>query len=115
MPSDVCGSVSASASGVCRKKPFDLSAVTMPRVDTVAPTSGEVAPAPWISWIVVNWTSSLRIVTTPVSSAATAPATLPTTTANASFGSMNVSPTTLTSTAASLAPSAIVWLPATGT
>src|SRR6187551_111508 len=42
MPSDVWGSASASASGVCRKKPFDLSAVTTPRVDTVAPTNGDV-------------------------------------------------------------------------
>ena len=111
MPSDVSGSVSASASGVCRKKPFDLRAVTTPRVDTVAPTIGEVAPAPWMAWIVVSCTSSLRIVTTPESSPTLAPTTLPTTTANVSFGSMNVSPTTLTSTAVSLAPSAMVWAP----
>src|SRR5688572_11247011 len=110
MPSDVSGSASASASGVCRKKPFDFSAVTMPRVDTVAPARGDVGPDPWMAWIAVNWTSSLTIVTAPVSSATAAPATLPTTTANCSFGSTVVSPKMPTSKAASVAPSAMTWL-----
>ena len=37
MPSDVLGSVSASGSGVCRKKPFDLRPVTTPVVATTWP------------------------------------------------------------------------------
>ena len=49
IPSEVVGS--ASGTGSCMKKPFDLRAVTMPEVITPAPANGETSPLPWTSWI----------------------------------------------------------------
>lgn len=46
MPSEVSGSASTVASGSCMKKPLLLRPVTMPRVVTLLPTIGELAPAP---------------------------------------------------------------------
>ena len=58
IPSEVAGSVSASASGVCMKKPLVLRAVTMPWVVTNCPSYAERSSAPWISAIVraTAWT-----------------------------------------------------------
>ena len=71
-------------------------------VDTVAPTSGDVLPDPWMSWIAVSWTSSLAMPIAAVPSPTTAPVTLDTLNLKASLASTNVSPTTLTSNTASL-------------
>ena len=48
IPSEVFGSASYPAVGVCRKKPLLLTPVTMPVVLTRLPASGEVEPLPWI-------------------------------------------------------------------
>ncbi len=49
-PSEVFGSASAFASGVCKKKPLLLSPVTMPLVVTTCPVKGELVPLPCMSW-----------------------------------------------------------------
>ncbi|MCW0425785.1 hypothetical protein NB717_002374 [Xanthomonas sacchari] len=75
MPSEVSGSASAWASGVCRKKPALRRAVTMPLVATTWPTSGERAPLPWMLWIGTRLKSSLRITPLAVSVDGSAPLT----------------------------------------
>ena len=61
MPSDVAGLASASASGACRKKPFDLIPVTRPVVTTSDPANGETAPLPWMSWMAAATGVQLRV------------------------------------------------------
>ena len=65
IPSEVAGSVSACASGVCRKKPLVLRAVTTPVVVTNCPSYGERASAPWI-WAMVRATACTVIVVVAV-------------------------------------------------
>jgi hypothetical protein len=68
----------------------------MPRVVTLAPTIGELAPGPWMSWIGVTVTSSLLIVPVPWPSLTFAPTTLVTLTKKVSLASAEVSPLTVT-------------------
>src|SRR4029079_12247297 len=49
IPSEVSASPSTVASGSWMKNALLLVAVTMPRVVTVWPTNGDVAPDPWMS------------------------------------------------------------------
>ena len=95
MPSEVSGSASMLASGSWMKKPLLFSPVTMPRVTTMLPFSGETAPLPWMSWIGVITKSSLRMVPSPCTSPAVAPTTLVILTKKFSSGSTVVSPITL--------------------
>jgi len=49
MPSDVEGSPSVRASGVCMKKPLEATAVTtLAAVSTNRPSNADAAPLPWI-------------------------------------------------------------------
>ena len=95
-PSDVAGLASWLASSSCRKKPFAVTPVTMPRVVTTLPTIGDDPPGPWMSWIGVSVRSSLRIVPRPCTSPAVAPTMLVTLTKNVSLGSGVTSPLTVT-------------------
>jgi hypothetical protein len=45
-PSEVLGSESTALSGFWMKKPFDLTPVTMPVVETRRPATGEMSPGP---------------------------------------------------------------------
>jgi hypothetical protein len=73
-----------------------LSRVTTPVVVTIWPARGEAAPLPWMSWMGVMTMSSLTMVPWPCASVTFAPTTLATLTKKVSFGSLVVSPLTLT-------------------
>ena len=107
-PSDVIGSASASASGICTKKPLLRRAVTMALVMTVWPTSGELLPLPWMSCTGTTLKSSLRMVPVACSVPGNAPVTLLTSTKKVSSASLPVSPMTCTVTLALSSPSAMV-------
>src|ERR1044071_5451056 len=63
MPSDVSARPSPVPSGSWMKKALVFKAVTTPRVVTVEPASGDLAPDPWIAWIGVM-TTSLSVMDT---------------------------------------------------
>src|SRR5262245_55821066 len=95
-PSDVAGSASTVASGSWMKNPLLRTPVTMPRVVTLEPTTGDEAPGPWMSWIGVTATSSLTMVPMPWVSPPVAPTTFVTLTKKLSLGSGTVSRLTVT-------------------
>ena len=75
---------------------LNLRAVTIPRVVTAEPSSGEARPFPWMSWMGVSATSSFVIVPCPCPSATVAPVRFVTFTTKVSFASTVVSPFTVT-------------------
>ena len=91
------------------KKPLFLRPVTMPRVVTEAPTSGELAPGPWMSWMGVSATSSFRIEPCPWVSPALAPVMLVTLTKKVSLASGVTSPLTVTLKLYEELPAGMVW------
>ena len=60
--SEVLGSSSCSACGVCRKKPREDTAVVTPHVRTFCVTMGEKCEGPWMSWIGVPLQAGLMMV-----------------------------------------------------
>ena len=91
------------------KNPLLFRPVTMPRVETLLPTIGALAPGPWMSWIGVSVTSSLLIVPRPWLSVTVAPTTPLTLTKKVSLDSVTVSPLTTTVKVPAETPTAIVW------